>query len=122
MKWNLFQKIFLAVAVVAVTGGILAMEYARPASAWRGTVEASAEKQSNSKTDLELAQKIRQSIYADKSLSIAAQNVTVVTQDGKVTLRGAVRSEAEKESLLDKVNHVAGGANVASDIQVVPGR
>jgi hyperosmotically inducible protein len=118
MAWNPSQRISLALAVIAIAGGLSAVEYGSPAPAGQEPSKATAEKQSNSKSDLELTQKIRQSIYADKSLSAAAHNVMIVTRDGKVTIRGAVYSENEKESVLDKANHIAGGANVSSEIQV----
>ena len=48
--------------------------------------------QSGAKSDLELAAAIRKSIVDDKSLSVMAQNVKIVTQGGTVTLRGPVVS------------------------------
>src|SRR6202043_2118395 len=47
-----------------------------------------AEKQSNSKDDLALTQKIRQAVMKDGSLSMNAKNVKIIAQDGKVTLKG----------------------------------
>jgi uncharacterized protein YbbK (DUF523 family) len=45
-----------------------------------------AEKQSNSKDDLALTQKVRQAVMKDGSLSMNAKNVKIIAQDGKVTL------------------------------------
>jgi len=50
-----------------------------------------ADRQSNSKEDLEITRKIRRAIVEDKSLSTSAHNVKVVTVDRVVTLRGAQR-------------------------------
>lgn len=48
----------------------------------------------------------------DKSLSTAAHNVTIITKDGKVTLKGRVRSDAEKQTVETTAARVAGAANV----------
>jgi hypothetical protein len=39
---------------------------------------------------------IRAAIHKDKSLSTYAHNVKIITQGGKVTLKGPIHSEAEK--------------------------
>ena len=52
--------------------------------------------QSESKQDLELAAAIRQAIVKDQRLSTTAKNIKVITDKGKVTLRGPVRSDGEK--------------------------
>src|ERR1700759_945876 len=44
-----------------------------------------AEKQSNSKDDLALTQKIRQAVMKDGSLSMKAKNAKIIAQDGKIT-------------------------------------
>ena len=51
-----------------------------------------------------------------------AHNIKIVTQQGKVTLRGPVRTEAEKETVQAKATEVAGAANVTSAITVVPAK
>ncbi len=51
--------------------------------------------QSESKTDVALAQSIRKEVVASDKLSTKAQNVKIITIDGVVTLRGRVASAAE---------------------------
>jgi osmotically-inducible protein OsmY len=70
--------------------------------------------------DRETMQKIRKAIMADKSLSTYAHNVKVISQHGKVTLKGPVRSEAEKISIEAKAVEVAGATNVVNQIDVKP--
>jgi hyperosmotically inducible periplasmic protein len=79
-----------------------------------------ADQQKNNQSDLETSRQIRRAIMADKSLSTYAHNIKIVTQQGKVTLRGPVRTEAEKETVQAKATEVAGAANVTSAITVVP--
>src|SRR6267154_4426292 len=57
-----------------------------------------AEKQSNSKDDLAMTQKIRQAVMKDGSLSMNAKNVKIIAQDGKITLKGPVDSQQEKDT------------------------
>jgi hyperosmotically inducible periplasmic protein len=70
--------------------------------------------------DRELAAKIRKSIMDDKELSTYAHNVKVVVMDGKVTLKGPVRSEAEKTSIAAKATEIAGAANVTNSLTIAP--
>ncbi len=54
--------------------------------------------QSNAKSDVAITQAIRKAVVADKALSTNAHNVKIITADGVVTLRGPVKSSAEKAS------------------------
>ena len=77
-----------------------------------------ADQQSNSKSDLNLTADIRRAIVKDKSLSINAHNVKIITNDGAVVLRGPVNSEAEKINVSKKACEIAGTANVTDEIEV----
>jgi len=79
-----------------------------------------ADQQSMNASDREITRKIRSMIMDDKSLSTYAHNVKIVTQDGKVTLKGPVRSEKEKADIESKAGTVAGEANVTSEITIAP--
>ncbi|HEY2822419.1 MAG TPA: BON domain-containing protein [Candidatus Acidoferrum sp.] len=81
-------------------------------------VPAEKPKATPTAADRTMSQKIRKAIAADKSLSTDGHRVKVTTQDGKVTLQGAVRSEAERTSIFTKAADVAGGTNVANNITV----
>jgi osmotically-inducible protein OsmY len=67
-----------------------------------------------------LAKKIRSAIVADKSLSTYAHNVKILARDGKVTLKGPVRSEEEKTALIGKAAGIAGEGNVMDQMDVAP--
>jgi len=79
-----------------------------------------ADDQKNNKTDLETTRKIRRAIVKDKSLSVDAHNVKIVTRDGTVTLRGPVRSDEEQKAVVAHAAQVAGDANVKSELEVAP--
>jgi BON domain len=50
------------------------------------------------------------------------RNIKIFTQDGKVTLRGPVRSEEEKGNLEAKAVSVAGQENVSNQLAVAPSK
>jgi osmotically-inducible protein OsmY len=79
-----------------------------------------ADKSAQNPADRELTHKIRKSIMQDKSLSTYAHNIKVVTQDGKVTLKGPVRSEDEKTNIQAKAVAIAGADNVSNQLEVAP--
>jgi osmotically-inducible protein OsmY len=70
--------------------------------------------------DRAITQKIRAEIMKDKSLSTYAHNVKIITQDGKVTLKGPVRTADEKAAIEEKAGAVAGAANVTSQLSIAP--
>ncbi len=79
-----------------------------------------ADQQKMNPSDRAITQKIRKAIHEDQSLSTYAHNAKVITQDGKVTLRGPVRSEEEKRNLEAKAVSVAGQDNVTNQLEVTP--
>ena len=85
-----------------------------------GAKGVSADQQSNSQSDLEVAQKIRRSITQEKNLSTYAHNIKIITQGGSVILKGPVRSAEEKATVENKAAVVAGKDHVKSELQVVP--
>jgi hyperosmotically inducible protein len=52
-----------------------------------------ADQQKMNPADRNTTKQIRKSIMQDKSLSTYAHNIKIITQDGKVTLKGPVRSD-----------------------------
>jgi hyperosmotically inducible protein len=74
-----------------------------------------ADQQKMNASDRTLTQNIRKSVMADKSLSTYAHNVKIISQNGMVTLKGPVRSEDEKKTVVAKAAEVAGGADKVTD-------
>jgi hyperosmotically inducible protein len=81
-----------------------------------------ADDQKMNAADRELTQKIRKSIHQDSSLSTYAHNIKIISQDGKVTLRGPVRSEDDKKNLQAKAVAVAGDGNVTNLLEIAPAK
>jgi len=68
--------------------------------------------QSNSKSDVSTTTQIRKGIIADKNMSINAQNVKIITVDGRVTLRGPARALDQNQQREDKQQMVNAAKNM----------
>ena len=79
-----------------------------------------ADQQKENATDRELAKNIRAALMKDDTLSTYAKNVKVIVRDGKVTLKGPVRSAAEKTSVAAKAIDLAGKDHVTNSLSVAP--
>ena len=87
----------------------------------RAQGEVTADQQRTNGADRDLTAKIRKSIVDDKSLSTYAHNVKIVSQNGTVTLKGPVRSDAEMKAIVDKAAEVAGDpSKVVNEMSVAP--
>jgi hyperosmotically inducible periplasmic protein len=81
----------------------------------RDAGQATADQQKNNRPDRELTQNIRKSIMADKALSSYAHNIKIISQNGTVTLKGPVKSEDEKQSVIAKAVAVVGSPDKVTD-------
>lgn len=79
-----------------------------------------ADQQKENRSDRDITADIRKAVMDDKELSTYAHNVKIVTRNGKVTLKGPVRSEDEKKAIEAKATQVAGAGNVSNSISVKP--
>lgn len=103
-------------AVAAVLFAAAASPHIAPAQSQNAT--AGAAQQSNHSSDLTITRNIRRAVIKDKSLSTEAHNVTIITKSGKVTLKGQVKSEAEKQTVETAAANVAGAGNVDDQLSI----
>jgi osmotically-inducible protein OsmY len=68
--------------------------------------------------DQVVTDEIRASLQVDQNLSPSAKNIDIVTMSGKVTLRGTVKSRAEKKAVEAKARDIAGPEEVESQLRV----
>jgi hyperosmotically inducible protein len=113
MNRKRFSNLALACQLFAATAGL---SLAAPAQDGQPT----ADQQKSNKGDRQLTQQIRKSVVGDKSLSVAAHNVKIISRDGMVTLRGTVKSDDEKKAIEDKATEIAGQGKVTSELTVSP--
>ena len=88
----------------------------------RSKTEPTADQAKNNTSDRDTMLKIRKSVMDDKDLSTYAHNVKIIAQNGKVTLKGSVRSEEEKKTVEQKAIEVAGNGNVTDKLTVKPAK
>jgi hyperosmotically inducible periplasmic protein len=88
----------------------------------RNPNEPTADQQKENTSDRQLTAQIRRAIVKDKSLSTSAHNVKIIAQSGNVTLKGAVKTDAEKQAVESKAAQVVGEGKVNSEIQVAPAK
>ena len=74
--------------------------------------------QSNSTEALQTTANIRKALVADKTLSVSAHNVKIVTNGSTVTLRGPVASTAEKDRIAALARQNAPGKDVVDQLTV----
>ncbi len=84
----------------------------------RDSSRPTADQANNNMSDRDMMRRIRRDIVRDKSLSTYGHNVKVIANNGKVTLRGPVRSEEEKRAIEEHARKYAGDANVTNEVTV----
>ena len=134
MKGSLIksQRLMLALGSLALGASLMAMPVPRnqdnqqtaPDNTKKNKDQTSptADQQKINPSDRAITQKIRKAVHDDTSLSTYAHNIKIIAQDGKVTLRGPVRSEDEKRNLQAKAVAVAGKENVTNQLEIAPSK
>ena len=74
--------------------------------------------QSESAEDIKITAAIRRALVADKSLTMTATNVKIITANGLVTLRGPVNTAAEKAKIAELAGKAAGKAKIENQLEV----
>jgi hyperosmotically inducible protein len=117
MRNTLSSTIALAAQLAVASIGCTVI--VAPALSAQTTADQSA---SARKADRQMMQKIRKAVVADKSLSTEAHSINITSQDGTVTLRGAVKSDEERKSIEDKAAEIAGQGKVTSELTIAPSK
>lgn len=128
MKKHAMQFMLSAAVLIVATQGAIAQSPTVPADNSKNNkldssnLSATADAQKDNESDRTLTQQIRKSVMADKSLSIYAHNVKIVSVGGTVTLNGVVRSNEEKNVVELKAATLAGKGHVVNDLKVAPSK
>ena len=80
--------------------------------------EVTAGQQGQDKNDLKITQTIRKAITEEKSFSMDAHNVKIITQNGAVTLKGPVKSNNEREMIQAIAYRAVGMNNVHNEMVI----
>jgi hyperosmotically inducible periplasmic protein len=114
---------FLCFSVLALS--VVAQENSSPApdNSGRNQRDRSGDSktsgdQSNSSADVKTTAAIRRAVVHDKSLSMTAKNIKIIAENGVVTLRGPVMSQAEKTKIVELAKTHAGTAKIEDQLEV----
>ncbi|MFN8555053.1 MAG: hypothetical protein U0103_26595 [Candidatus Obscuribacterales bacterium] len=77
-----------------------------------------AQNQANDKASVERSATLRKAIMKKKGLSVNAQNVKLIDENGKMTLRGPVDSVREK-SIIESLAKNCYGKDYVSELEIV---
>jgi hyperosmotically inducible periplasmic protein len=75
--------------------------------------------QSNDPEDIEITRFIREELVEDEAFGTNAQNIKVITVDGRVTLRGVVESDEEHQRIVAIATEAAGADHVVDELEVI---
>ena len=75
--------------------------------------------QKGDKKDLKITTTIRKSVVKDKSLSIDAQNVKIITSNRVVSLRGPVESTTESMKIEKIAKHTRGVIRIDNQLEII---
>ena len=76
--------------------------------------------QNENEADIKITAEIRKRVLEQPDFSVNARNVKIITADGKVTLRGPVTTEAERDSIKKIAEQVAGETKVETQLEIAP--
>ena len=76
------------------------------------------EDQKETESDIKITADIRKAIIKNKSLSVDAQNVKIITRNGLVTLRGPVETKKESKKLKKIAKHTPGVLKVNNQLEI----
>jgi osmotically-inducible protein OsmY len=114
----LLASIFtLSVSAMAADGNTAADNTKKNARDRTSETKTSGD-QSNSPEDIKITQSIRQAVVKDKTLTMTAKNVKIITSGGMVTLRGPVNTAEEKEKIDKLAKATAGEGKVDNQLEV----
>ena len=78
-----------------------------------------ADSQASSATeDVEMTRRIRRAIIDKKDLSVNAHNIKIITMDGNITLKGAVKSASEQKMVESLARQASGKSEITNETYV----
>jgi osmotically-inducible protein OsmY len=103
--------------LAVIVGGFLGL--AIGAADTQAAVPAVASTQASQATpDADIAAKIRKAIADDQAVAAYAETVKIIVSDGLVSLKGAVKTDADKKAIGLKADAIVGEKNVMNNLLV----
>ncbi len=73
--------------------------------------------QSNSKRDIMITQQLRRSMMTDQNMSTLTRNITIITANGVITVRGTVESQQDVDRIVAFAREIAGN-RVVNELKI----
>jgi hypothetical protein len=95
--------------------------YAEPAGypAQNPNIVVESDQRRNTSTDLALAEMIRRRVEYDRGLAPSLENVTIAVQNGRVVLRGTVKSDLDARVVVDDLRDIMGVTEITDQMEIV---
>lgn len=77
---------------------------------------AASDQSKSRDSDVDVTRRIRDRLTDDDKLSLSAQNITIVTLEDHITLKGEVRNKREKERVLSHARRLKGSRELHSQL------
>ncbi|MFV3409834.1 BON domain-containing protein [Bdellovibrio bacteriovorus] len=103
-----FRHLFIGFLISAVACTTLAKGDDQYSTTTTKDTTTKATDQGMNESDTTLTRSIREKINSDGSVSMMGKNITIVSQNGMVTLKGAVASQEEKKKISRIANEISG--------------
>ncbi len=113
-----FRTLQLSVLALATLGTPFLLAQQPDNSVQNKNAGKTADNQPNGKSDLDITAGVRKAIIADKSLSTYAHNIKIITMNGTVTLKGPVKSDSEKQQVLNDAAGIVSQNKVVDRVTV----
>jgi hyperosmotically inducible protein len=84
----------------------------------RGGNTLTPEAQSQSKSDIELAARVRRAVIGQDGVSMDGKNIKIIAMHNAVTLRGPVKDAAERAEIEKTVRAAAGSASIDNQLEI----
>src|SRR5438874_1218039 len=84
----------------------------------RSDAAVTPQDQAANASDREIARRIRRDLTSNDQFSTTAKNIKIISDNGKVTLRGPVKSDTERQGIADIAQKVAGVTELENQLEV----
>lgn len=119
-KYNEVGMVLIAIATISLAAlGQTKQDNSKVNKRDKMVSEKTADQQKGNARDIQLTTRIRREILKEKNLSTYARNIKIITINGKVTLKGPVRSATDENTILIHARAAAGTPNVVNEIAIV---
>jgi len=74
----------------------------------------------NSRANLAVADSIRRQIEYDRGLAPSLEHVTIIVEDGRIILRGSVKSDLDARVIVDDLRDIVGVDQIMDQLEINP--